>query len=85
MIVAVEADMNAVVTRAIEAIAKLPPQEQEAIAREVLARIEADGRWDRLFADPRSEALLDRLADEAQAEISRGDVVDLELVLKRPA
>ena len=76
--------MNALVTKAIEAIAKLPTPEQEAIAREVLARIEADERWERLFADPRSEALLDRLADEAQAEIARGDVVDLDTVLKRP-
>lgn len=74
--------MNALVTKAIEAIAKLPDTEQEVIAREVLARLEADDRWDKLFSDPRSEALLDRLATEAAVEIARRDVVELEAVLK---
>ena len=75
--------MNSLVTKAIAAIAKLPDPVQEDIAREVLARIEADARWEQLFADPRSEALLDRLSNEAMTEIARGDVVDLETVLKR--
>lgn len=68
--------MNALLDKAISAIQKLPEAEQEAIAREVLERIEADARWDALFADPRSEALLDRLADEALGGIHRGDVID---------
>ena len=74
--------MNAIVTKALEAIAKLPEEEQEAIARDVLSRIEADDRWDRLLADPRSPALLARLAREARAEIVNGDVVELDAVLK---
>ena len=68
--------MNALLDKAIKAIEKLPEAEQEAIAREVIERIEADARWDALFADPRSEALLERLADEALDEIRRGAVVD---------
>ena len=36
--------MNALVDKAIAAIAKLSDAEQEAIARDLLARIEADGR-----------------------------------------
>jgi sugar-specific transcriptional regulator TrmB len=68
--------MNALLDKAISAIKKLPEPEQEATAREVLERIEADARWDKLFADPRSEALLERLADEALNEIRRGDVID---------
>jgi hypothetical protein len=68
--------MNALLDKAIAAIQKLPEAEQEAIAREVLERIEADARWDALFADPRSKALLKRLADEARDEISRRAVVD---------
>jgi hypothetical protein len=67
--------MNALLDKAISAIQKLPEAEQEAIAREVLDRIEADARWDALLADPRSEALLEKLADQALEEISRGDVV----------
>jgi sugar-specific transcriptional regulator TrmB len=68
--------MNALLDKAISAIQKLPEAEQEAIAREVLERIEADARWEKLFADPRSEALLERLADEALDEIRHGDVID---------
>ena len=65
--------MNALLDKAISAIQKVPETEREAIAREVLERIAADTRWDRLFADPRSEALLERLADEARAEIDGAD------------
>ena len=68
--------MNALLDKAISAIKKLPVSEQEAIAREVLERIGADTRWDTLFADARSETLLERLADEAVEDIRRGEVVD---------
>jgi hypothetical protein len=68
--------MNALLDKAIFAIRKLPEAEQEALAREILDRIEADARWDALFADPRSEALIERLADEAREEIRRGEVFD---------
>ena len=69
--------MNALLDKAISAIQKLPEEEQEAIAREVLERIEADARWEQLFADPRSEALLERLTNEARDDICRGDVIDV--------
>jgi hypothetical protein len=68
--------MNALLDKAIFAIRNLPDAEQEAIAREILERIEADARWDMLFADPRSEVLLERLADEAGAEVRGGEVFD---------
>ena len=68
--------MNALLDKAISAIQKLPEAEQEAIAREVLDRIAAHARWDALFADPRSEALLERLADAALDEVSRGDIIE---------
>ena len=66
--------MNALLNKAITAISKLPEAEQEAIAREVLERLDADSRWDQLFADPRSKAALGRLASEARDAISRGEV-----------
>lgn len=68
--------MSALLDKAIFAIRQLPEAEQEAIAREILERIEVDARWDALFADPRSEALLDRLVDEALDEVRRGEVLD---------
>ena len=70
--------MNALLNKAISAIQKLPDAEQEAIAREVLERIEADARWDILFADPRCEEALNRLATEAEADIKRGHVLDTD-------
>ena len=58
--------MNSFVTKAIAALSKLPEFEREIIMREVLDRIEAEARWDELFADPRSEILLSRLAAEVR-------------------
>ena len=68
--------MNALLNKAIAALSKLPEPEQEAIAREVLDRLESDARWDALFADPSSSAALARLAAEARGDIARGDVID---------
>jgi hypothetical protein len=70
--------MNILLAKAISELQKLPEAEQEAIAREVLERIEADARWEKLMADPRSEAVLERLAAEARDEIQRGDIVDTD-------
>jgi hypothetical protein len=70
--------MNALLNKAISAIRKLPEAEQEAIAREVLERLEADARWEKLFADTRSAAALKRLAAEAEEDIERGDVLDID-------
>ena len=62
--------------RAIVAIKKLPPPEQEALASELLERLNADEKWDRLMADPRSQEALSRLAAEAREEVARGDYQD---------
>jgi hypothetical protein len=70
--------MNALVSKVIAALSKLPEAEQEAIAREVLDRIEADARWEQLLGDPRSEALLSRLAAEAREDIAKGDVLEFD-------
>ena len=68
--------MNALLDQAIEAVSKLPSAEQEIIARDILDRLAAEERWQSALADPRSETLLKRLADEARAEIARGDVIE---------
>ena len=65
--------MNAMLDKAIKALVRLPEAEQERIARDLLASIEADERWEALFADPRSKAALQWLAAEARADIARGD------------
>ncbi len=65
--------MNAIFDKAIAAITKLPDAEQEAIAREMLDRLEADAKWDKVLTDPRSKTSLARLAAEARADIARGE------------
>lgn len=56
--------MGKLLERAIEQAHKLPDDKQEAIGAWLLAEIDADGKWDDLFARPASGALK-RLAEEA--------------------
>ncbi|MEQ1614803.1 MAG: hypothetical protein ABL904_18810 [Hyphomicrobiaceae bacterium] len=63
---------------AIQAASRLPREQQDLIAREILDRIEANSRWDTVIADPRSEGLMKRLADEARNDIARGEVRDVD-------
>ena len=44
----------------------------------VLQAMEDDRRWDTLFNDPRSEAVLDRLVEEAFAEEDAGLTLDMD-------
>lgn len=58
---------------------QLPDAEQDHIAaalRELLPDAGKEAEWERLTADPRSEAALEFLVKEAELEIERGDVVD---------
>lgn len=53
----------------------LDPTEQDELAQKIarwLEEIEAEKRWEELLNDPRSEALLDRLGQEAHAEHAAG-------------
>ncbi len=52
--------------------ADLPPEEQDQFAGFVLAELEADQEWDRLFALPESDELLSRLAMETLADHRAG-------------
>jgi len=70
--------MTELLEKAIKAASRLSQEQQDAIASEILARIEADARWDAALADPRSDRLLKQLADEARADIARGDVLDTD-------
>ena len=76
--------MSALLAKAIEAAALLPETEQDAIARALLAdireRLDAigDAKWDALFADPRSDAVLKRLSDETLADLEAGRTLDCD-------
>lgn len=71
--------MTRLMEAAIAKAAELPAEEQDAIAAIILREIDADERWDQLFADPRSADLLAQMADQAFADVQSGRVRKLDL------
>ncbi len=74
--------MTRILQEAFERVAQLPQEEQNRFARFVLATLKSEQRWAELFAQPESEDLLDRLADETLAAHRAGRTQPLEAVLK---
>ena len=68
--------MTELLERAIAELAKLPEQDQDAIAWLILEEIEDERRWGESFA--RSQDVLARLADEARAELRSGRTQPLD-------
>ena len=62
--------MNALLKDVLAKLEKLSPERQNELAALLLAEIEADERWDELFA--KSQAELEAMADEALDEHARG-------------
>ena len=60
--------MTDLLQQAFERASKLPETEQDKFARFLLAELESEREWNELFARPKSEDLLERLADEALSE-----------------
>lgn len=71
--------MTKLLERAFAEASALPDSAQDALASIMLQEIEAEQRWDELFARPESAELLSRLADEALAEARAGRVRKLDL------
>jgi hypothetical protein len=71
--------MTELLRKAIEAVSKLPPESQDAIAARMLMELEDEERWDEAFA--RSQDHLTRMADEAIDEFKTGKTVPLEDIL----
>ena len=53
---------------------ELPQEEQDKLARFLLAELESGRQWADLFSRPEPEELLERLADEALAAHRAGDL-----------
>jgi hypothetical protein len=62
--------------QAFDEASKLPPIEQDTVADWLLAELESERRWNKLFAD--SQDGLSKLAAEALAEHHSGQTQDLE-------
>jgi hypothetical protein len=52
-------------------------EEQQALAELVFQELQASARWEALFADPRSDKLLERLVNEALAEDDAGETEEI--------
>jgi len=65
--------MNALLEKALAEVARLPEEEQEAIAALILDEIAAERGWDQRFAKTQDQ--LGALVRSARAEVARGDVV----------
>lgn len=68
--------MTKLLDKALAEITVLPPAEQDAIARWLLAELASERRWDAAFAA--SGPALDRLAEEAIAEHRAGKTRPLD-------
>jgi len=71
--------MTELLKKAFEAVSKLPPESQDAIAARMLMDLEEESRWDEAFAKSQDE--LARMADEAIGEFKAGKTVPLENIL----
>jgi hypothetical protein len=71
--------MSTVLEKAIERVAAPPPEEQDAIAYEILASLADEEAWKRRFAEKRD--LIRRMAREALDEDDRGETVPLNDLL----
>ncbi len=68
--------MTKLLKKALERASALPDDEQDAIASIILDEIEDEKRWRESFAN--SQKALARLADQARAEIARGEVLPFD-------
>jgi hypothetical protein len=64
--------MTQLLEKAFKQAAWLPNEGQDEFARLMLAELDSERRWADLFARPKSENLLERLADEALADHREG-------------
>lgn len=71
--------MTELLKKAFDAVSKLPPETQDAIAVRMLMEVDDERRWDEAFA--RSQDKLAQMADEAIEEFKAGKSLPLEDIL----
>ncbi len=69
--------MTQLLEKAFREASKLPVVDQNALAKWVLEELEAERKWELMFAE--SEDVLDKLADEALAEHKKGKTKPLDI------
>lgn len=68
--------MTDLLEQAFEKASHLPPGEQDAFARWVLAELDSERKWDASFAS--SNDVLSKLAEEAKEEYQSGETEPLD-------
>jgi hypothetical protein len=71
--------MTELLKKAFDAVSKLPPETQDAIAARMLMELVDERRWDEAFVG--SQDKLARMADEAIEEFKAGKTLPLEDIL----
>ena len=61
---------------ALAELEQLPEDDQATIIGELLETIRSEAKWNKLFADPRSDALMEKMAAKVRADIAAGRVTD---------
>lgn len=80
--------MTKLLQEAFKDAQNLPEEQQDRLAHFIKRlvhepeSVSGDAYWEMLLADPRSDNLLERMAREAEAEIARGEGVDLDEFLR---
>ena len=67
--------MSSLLDRALEKVAALPPDEQDAIATQILASLADEEAWKKRFVEKRD--VIRRMAQEALEEDERGETQPL--------
>ena len=71
--------MATLLEKALEKVGSLPPDEQEAIASQILADLADEEAWKKGFAEKRD--IIRRMAREALEEDARGETLPLDSLL----
>lgn len=71
--------MTKLLEKALEKVSKLPQDEQDAIASQILAELVDEAQWAKQFAATKDK--LRRRAEEALAEDRRGETLPLDDLL----
>jgi hypothetical protein len=71
--------MSTLLNKALEKVVALPPDEQDAIASEILESLADEERWKTRFAEKRD--VIRRMAREAVEEDAKGDTLPLNDLL----
>lgn len=70
--------MTALLDETIERLKRQPEDVQNLAAQLLRDAMDGEAEWDRLFADPRSEAWLDREVAKVRAALAAGETTDFD-------